>query len=55
MTADGSNAHALFDRIRQKTLVAERAGESDLAAQYLFEEICAKTLYNLERLIIGYC
>ena len=42
-----SKAHGLFDGIRQKTLVAERAGDETLAAQYLFEEICAKTLYNL--------
>ena len=42
-----SKAHGLFDRIRRKTLVAERAGDQTLTAQYLFEEICAKTLYNL--------
>ena len=42
-----SKAHGLFDRIRQKTLVADRTGDQTLAAQYLFEEICAKTLYNL--------
>lgn len=35
-------AHSLFQRIRKKTLAAP-ASES----QYLFEEICAKTLYNL--------
>src|SRR6185503_4671314 len=42
-----SKAPGLFDRIRQKTLVAERGGDQTLTAQYLFEEICAKTLYNL--------
>ena len=42
-----SKAHGLFDRIRQKTLVADRAGDQTLSAQYLFEEMCAKTLYNL--------
>src|SRR6185436_6029103 len=42
-----SKAHALFSRIRRKALVAHRAGDQTLAAQYLFEEICAKTLYNL--------
>ena len=42
-----SKAHGLFDRIRRKTLVAERAGDQTLTAQYVFEEICAKTLYNL--------
>jgi hypothetical protein len=40
-------AHRLFDRIRAKTLKAERAGDRTLICQYLFEEICAKTLYNL--------
>jgi hypothetical protein len=40
-------AHDLFDRIRDKTLKAERAGRKTEEAQYLFEEICAKTLYNL--------
>jgi len=39
--------HDLFDRIRNKTLSAERKGEHVLEAQYLFEEACAKTLYNL--------
>jgi hypothetical protein len=39
--------HDLFDRIRKKTLSAERTGDHLLGAQYLFEESCAKTLYNL--------
>ena len=39
--------HALFQRIRAKTLVAERAGDRLKSAQYAFEEVCAKTLYNL--------
>jgi len=39
--------HDLFDRIRNKTLAAERARDSLRDAQYLFEEACAKTLYNL--------
>ena len=39
--------HQLFDRIRKKTLNAERSGDRVLEAQYLFEEACAKTLYNL--------
>jgi hypothetical protein len=42
-----SKAHDLFDKIRTKTLVAERAGDRKLTSQYLFEEICAKTLFNL--------
>lgn len=28
---------------------AERAGEEPLKTKYLFEEVCAKTLYNLSR------
>ena len=40
-------AHDLFDRIRHKTLEAERQHDQLLEMQYLFEEICAKTLYNL--------
>jgi hypothetical protein len=40
-------AHDLFQRIREKTLAAERSGDRLLEAQYLFEEACAKTVYNL--------
>ena len=40
-------AHDLFQRIREKTLDAEQRSDASLSAQYLFEEICAKTLYNL--------
>jgi hypothetical protein len=40
-------AHALFQRIRHKTLRADRKGDRLLQHQYAFEEICAKTLYNL--------
>lgn len=40
-------AHGVFGHIRNKTLKAERSGNASLEAQYLFEEICAKTLYNL--------
>ena len=39
--------HDLFDRIRGKTLAAERANDISRVAQYLFEEVCAKTLYNM--------
>jgi hypothetical protein len=42
-----SKAHELFHRIRQKTLVAERRKDELADCQYLFEEVCAKTLYNL--------
>lgn len=41
------NAHGLFQRIRAKTRAAERPQNSKLESQYLFEEVCAKTLYNL--------
>jgi hypothetical protein len=40
-------AHALFHDIRQRNIAAERAGDHRLAAQYRFEEACAKTIYNL--------
>src|SRR5579862_1724546 len=40
-------AHALFDRIRNKTLEADKRKNSLLASQYCFEEICAKTMFNL--------
>ena len=45
--AGWAKGHALFDRIRDKTLKAQRAGDKRLEAQYLFEEVCAETLYNL--------
>jgi len=41
------DAHKLFQDIRQKTLAAEKNGDELGLAQYAFEEICAKTLYNL--------
>ncbi len=41
------NAHDLFQRIRAKTLKAEKSGNRSLKAQYLFEEVCAKTIYNI--------
>ena len=51
-TADQSkwrDAHRVFDHIRSKYLKSERKGDGSAAAQYLFEEICAKTLYNLSK------
>ncbi|WP_404307686.1 hypothetical protein [Neorhodopirellula lusitana] len=39
--------HDLFDRIRNKTLKADRKSDARLQHQYSFEEICAKTLFNL--------
>jgi hypothetical protein len=40
-------AHALFNEIRRKTLAAEQRRDQLAVAQYAFEEICAKTLYNI--------
>lgn len=40
-------AHDLFRRIRGKTLEAERRKDELADCQYLFEEACAKALYNL--------
>jgi hypothetical protein len=40
-------AHDLFQRIRHKTIAAERSGNMLLQSQYYFEEACAKTTYNL--------
>ncbi len=37
-------AHVLFRRIRDKTL---RTRDRTVGAQYTFEEICAKSLYNM--------
>ncbi len=40
-------AHNLFGRIRDKTLRTDRSKTRFLILQYSFEEICAKTLYNM--------
>ena len=42
-----SEGHAVFDRIREKTLEAEHSSDRLASNQYAFEEICAKTLYNM--------
>jgi hypothetical protein len=42
-------AHALFYEIRRKALAAEQRNDQLALAQYNFEEICAKTLYNMTR------
>lgn len=39
--------YALFERIRSKTLRAEQRHQLPLQLQYYFEEICAKTFYNM--------
>jgi hypothetical protein len=40
-------AHELFGRIRRKNIAAQHAQDHGLISQYDFEEICAKTIYNL--------
>lgn len=47
------HAHDLFSRIRTKTLGADAAKDLMLQLQYGFEEICAKTLYNMSGHIKG--
>ena len=42
-------AHRLFQEIRRKNLIAERTRDGLLNAQYCFEEVCAKSLYNMSR------
>lgn len=42
-----ANAHDLFDQIRRKTLKAERVKDHPQICQYMFEEVCAKAMYNL--------
>ncbi|ESZ86426.1 MAG: hypothetical protein Q27BB25_14240 [Blastomonas sp. CACIA14H2] len=42
-----AGGHSLFSDIRQKTKRAEEQGDPLEIAQYAFEEVCAKTLYNL--------
>jgi hypothetical protein len=44
---DWESAHGLFQRIRKKTLDAERVNDTLRSAQYQFEEACAKTIYNV--------
>jgi len=40
-------AHALFSEIRNKMLAADKRDDQLALVQYAFEEICAKTLYNM--------
>jgi len=47
------HAHALFSRIRDKTLRADTVKDRLLQHQYSFEEICAKTLYNMSGHVPG--
>ncbi len=39
--------HDLFSRIRKKTLDAVKRKDTRSSYQYSFEELCAKTIYNL--------
>jgi hypothetical protein len=41
------DGHALFQEVRRKTLNAEKRKDELALAQHAFEDICAKTLYNL--------
>ena len=40
-------AHGVYGHISNKQLTAERLGRKKESAQYRFEAMCAKTLYNL--------
>ena len=40
-------AHDLFSRIRRKTLEAIKRNDTRASRQYSFEELCAKTIFNL--------
>jgi len=42
-------SHGLFNEIRSKNSKASGRGDETLEAQYMFEEVCVKTLYNLGR------
>jgi len=44
-----TKAHALHSEIRNKTVKASNSGDKQAECQYLFEEICAKTLFNMSR------
>jgi hypothetical protein len=45
--AEWHDAREVFNHVRSKLLKAERTGNAIGASQYRFEEVCAKTLYNL--------
>ena len=52
MIADRANwkkAHALLGRIREENSKALKRGDAFAECQSLFEEACAKTIYNLTR------
>jgi len=41
------NAHDYFGEIRSKTLKAEKSKNKTEELQYLFEEVCVKSIYNM--------
>jgi hypothetical protein len=41
-----SAGHALFDEVRSRYLVAEKAKDNVRVAQYSFEESCLQAMYN---------
>lgn len=42
-----AEAKVIFNGIRAKTLEAERRRDHRAISQYVFEEVCAKSIYNL--------
>ena len=40
------DAHRVFDQVRDRTLAAIAAKDRKREGQYMFEEICLKSLYN---------
>ena len=46
---EGESARELFDQARAKTLKYPKEQHPARGAQHEFEEICAKTIYNLKR------
>jgi hypothetical protein len=41
-----SAGHGVFDEIRTRLLAADKAKDETRAAQYCFEELCCKAMYN---------
>jgi hypothetical protein len=41
-----SAGHKVFDEVRRRTLAAIKAQDHERCAQYGFEELCCKALYN---------
>ena len=45
-SAKWPDGHRVFDRVRDRTLAAIAAKDRKREGQYMFEEICLKSLYN---------